>query len=274
MEFLKKVVKMKLDEMKQALDRSKVHIDLCKGLVEERERLQEQLDLLKEEIGEQIMLLHQNKLQKRGEKELEIAIEEKSQLIARLKEKIGDVDHQLDLLEDEQDISFETRRNQIIAKIREQYPQTNTEFALFEEKLVFYQKELARLNLVKNKISTFYEILQEGVKSQKRRGFWNTLFGRHPKIHLSNSIHQATKEAEKLKTKLSGPFLKFVDAFLEEAKKSWNHSLYEKKYFEYFEKFNTMKLNLEIEIKTRENEKKSLEDSLEALIDKYCKFPA
>lgn len=263
---------MNLEELKKALDKSSHSIQSSKKLIEQREELHKLILNLKEDIESDLLKMHTQK--EKGAQNLQRwqeDIQVKSENLESLKQKIKEVDKLLDELGEEQEESLERIKKQIIDLIKKKYPEAASEYELLEKKLNEFRTKTEKLSADRAALAPFYGALVEGSAAGEKRSFWSFLFGRHPKVVLSSAIRKAELEAENIRKIATDPrIVSYLDSFIEEVKKSWNHSLYNGKFEEYFMRFKQIMEDLDQEILYSNQEIIKLETQLDKLIEKYC----
>ena len=245
--------------MKKELEQKKTELEESHTLSCEREKVAEEIQGLKGEIEEKRLLQHRYRRYRPEEAEkVKQVVEELLKRKETLEKRLLKLDHRLENLGEDHEEAIEVMKLELISSICQAHPEVKEHYSHLlanRERLETLKSELEDFA---GKFKLFNHHLEEGANTHsytKRRGILNFIFGRNPKVLLSQHIHLAALEAERLLKLLQplkgeplyGDFHAFLHHFLEDAQKPWNQSLYNQKFATLFQNFKKLWNELEKE---------------------------
>jgi hypothetical protein len=263
---------MQLLELKRQLERRQQQLQECQKLLEKRERNMEQILNLTSLIEkDQAHLFYLNHSCPEKAKILIQNLHESLAHIQTLKQSLRTIDHELDLLGDEEEYVVDELKRTLILKIQEVFPQAGKEYKVLETTLHSVQKKYDHSVNQKKLLLSFGKILAEGATVTLKVGWINFLFGQNPQALLARSIHAAAGEAEKIISSIHIETIhNFLEKFLREAQKKTNKDLYRGLFTKFHREFSELMHNLENIIEETKTEKINHQTTIDLWIEKYC----
>ena len=265
---------MQLQELKIELEQCEVDLHLCQNLLEKREGELHKIQALKTHVEAQLIEMHRLMATdpKRAE-ELKQHIAEERKKIFQLTEELRNIDAELDRLGEERESSFGQLKQDLIAKIQERFPETAAEYQTITRHLEKARSSSQGLVQQKKILMPLLDLLKQGDQINIKGGVFDFIFGKHPKALLARTIHKASTLGEKIypEPSLDERFRCFLEKFLKETHKTWNHPLYRGLFSEFFREFSTLMGELEQEIRETQHSIAIQEQALENWIEKHCR---
>ncbi|MCB1136219.1 MAG: hypothetical protein KDK78_08130 [Chlamydiia bacterium] len=169
-------------------------------LEHQRQEIETKYEALKEELHEGIRRLHSFKDPHSTErKELAEKTERLQLQVSELSGIKGDIDHQLDNLEEDFEALQQQLRGHLVAEIIELHPNARPSWEAIQQSM----KEIGEGHAhIRKGIDALQEVLtpmqtaMEARRTQRRRGLMNIIFGRNPTVVIAGYLdkaHQAAK---------------------------------------------------------------------------------
>lgn len=262
---------MQLLELKKEFERGKHELSRYHQLLEKREHEFQKIHTLKEHIEVKMSKMHQlMKTDPQRAEEIKNKIIEETESIATLKTLIKHIDEELDQLGEEKEILFERLKQNLIAQIKNEIPNAAEEYDKLEAQLASAQKKKDLLTHEQTLIEPLFRLFQEGAQIKPKAGFFDFLFDKTPRALLARKVHHASTLAEKIYPIVKEKHARqFIEKFLLETKKEWNHELYRGKFAQLFEEFSQIMENWQMESLRLQNTIKAQESAIDAWIEKY-----
>ena len=167
--------------------------------------------------------------------------------------RLSEIDRILDTYPEDFEEQFFEMRKEYVERV---YPEWSLLYAKHVEKREEWKK-------VVFKLTPFYTIMklgQETIVYAKKRTLFGLIFGRNPKAILAHHLFDAEKEARKILAEVPAKIAAYLEHFIEEANRPWNHSLYDGKFLELLSPIIGFMEELEGTIATLEAQIKKLEE--------------
>jgi len=176
-----------------------------------------------------------------------------------LKKEIQEIDHQLDLLMDEEELSPIQLLQEMAEEVVQEIPASTASYQRLQEEGSVQRKEAEELEKVRPFIEKYHHYFGKAaalLAKGKKKSLLALLFGRHPKVLLSYEIATLSKEASEDLTRLkelvmTGPAKKvhlslvaLLETLQAEANKKWNRALYEEAFFHFHTQISQLKSEL------------------------------
>lgn len=239
---------MQLHELKKALDHCRLSIYQAKLLLEKRETCFQGLLALKAEDKKD------------------------PSTIRVLREEVKNIDHAIDLLDEDAFENLENLQERLVTAIILKYPETEPEFQHLKKALQAEQEREMQLADLCKKMAPLFVIFQQGFRLKNRRYSWIALlFGKSRSGQIGRFISESLDLTKRLLHEIEDPrFLRFLETFKREGEKTWNHALYRSRFFEFYEELSSLMDHLEKEHEMVLQNKARHENALEAFINRYC----
>ena len=172
------------------------------NISKQRDELDKHITLLENEIHDELLRLHQNKKKNNQEENNPLnEIDKQKNLLKNLKKKRQDIDHALDLIEENVADQIVTLREQLINAIIEHHPDRGIEYSELTEKIRSLRKKHKETTQLRTGLGRLEEQL-EGMLSirqaSRRRGLLQYVFGRSPNSTISKYLVASEALAQEL----------------------------------------------------------------------------
>ena len=279
--------KDKIQEIKQALETWKLVHAKQTSLFEEREKIEKEWILLKEDIEQKTLEKHRvfNYNPKKAQ-DLENEISKNQEVLKNLRKKIDSIDLALEAGGEDSEERIEKLMHSLIETVLQSHPEAKQSYENFQNQLHLQFEKHKEVEKVKAGFDSIYQQFQEGfdtLKYSKKRKILDYFFGRHPKVIVSQKIHHAMKEGEiflsTLKTsknkadleskELHSEMTELLEEFISDATRPWNQRLYTDKFLRYYHRFKKIHQKLNELLYSIEESIFALELKMEKMLENY-----
>jgi signal transduction histidine kinase len=248
---------IRLQALKKDYDTCRMSKKNYAQLLQQREDIHDEIVRLKEE-AEIALLKHKQMSQQMDE-------------LAGLRQKLREIDHEIDEIGEHQEEKLAALKKELVETIQMAFPETAAPYHQLCQKLDAYRSEEVCCKNLLECLQPFHAALNEGAAAKQSRGFLSILFGRNPKVILARAIRKASIEAERVYKQVEEHRIReFLSAFLEEANRPWNGSLYKERFFELHQEFDRLMKEVK-ESNTRAKQGTvNTEKEIEFWIEQHC----
>lgn len=262
---------MQLQELKKALDQCRLNLSRYDSLMKTREAKMQTLVNLKQNVESQLLKKHILKDKKSLENQkLEQSILDESAEITKLKLSVKEIDHELDLIGEEREETFQKLKQELITQIDKEMPEIAPNYHQLEAEHKTLKKTVQKSKKNFELFASFFNLVEAGSKIELKNSFLSYLLGSHPKARLAHLIHKAAKHAQALQPQINDQRIShLLTLFIQEAEKSWNPKLYRGKFQELYQDSVKLKKELQHELVSQERSLLKKEEEIELWLERH-----
>lgn len=216
-----------IQKLKQQIQETEQAYTHWHTLLPQRERLQEMIQQMKEQIEAAMALLQKHRDSGLQTAELDSKVERERALLEKAKAQKREIDHLLDSLEEGSLDKIQQLQKQLIEQIIEIHPKQESIYAEMEEDRQRILEKMDALNQdlqVGQALETVLETIHSTRQSVRKKGVLSYLLGKNPNVVITQQLQHAEKLCEAALPSLEKRHSKELHAFVQDLLSHCQHS--------------------------------------------------